>query len=328
MFDNKKEDVAAFHSYNAFLKKLIDYAGIFPPTQLPLETAIRNYASYLNGSDAWMIGPFVYPAYKLEDLEPYLPLFSVKNPLTISALGRKGENESQSLKLLEDDLIAIERFRKKHGKQVKINHFEFPVPFLHFSTAYIENVKNLVKNDKLTCYCELPINKEDKAWEKKLNHVLASIAMLNQNATHLLGGKLRMGGMKASLIPTVDVVASFIHSCKEHKVPTKFTAGLHHPISMYRSEVHTEMHGFINVFVSGLMAHSHDLDKETITNILNEKKAKRFSFKKDKIAWDDLEIKTDEITNLRKSYLHSYGSCSFDIPRIEFRELNMIERGY
>ncbi len=39
----------------ALLERLIDYAGIYPPAALPLETAVANFGSYQNGDFSWML---------------------------------------------------------------------------------------------------------------------------------------------------------------------------------------------------------------------------------------------------------------------------------
>src|SRR5438552_3294700 len=46
----------------ALLAGVVDYAGLFPPARLPLDQAIRRYAEYRQGTDAWMLGRFVCPA--------------------------------------------------------------------------------------------------------------------------------------------------------------------------------------------------------------------------------------------------------------------------
>lgn len=39
----------------ALLESLIDYAGIYPPAALPLDTALANYKAYRDGGHAWML---------------------------------------------------------------------------------------------------------------------------------------------------------------------------------------------------------------------------------------------------------------------------------
>lgn len=46
----------------ALLESVIDYAGLYPPAKLPLDTAISNYSSYRNGEYAWLLRWFVVSA--------------------------------------------------------------------------------------------------------------------------------------------------------------------------------------------------------------------------------------------------------------------------
>src|SRR4051812_2193031 len=56
------------------LEGLIDYAGLFPPAALDMAAAMRNYAAYRQGEDAWMIGRFVVPAARKGEVDPGWPL--------------------------------------------------------------------------------------------------------------------------------------------------------------------------------------------------------------------------------------------------------------
>ena len=53
----------------ALLGSLIDYAGLFPPAELPMRAAVARYASSRSGEDAWMLGRFVLPLARLEEFE-------------------------------------------------------------------------------------------------------------------------------------------------------------------------------------------------------------------------------------------------------------------
>ena len=61
------------------MQGLIDYAGMFPPAALDLATAARNYADYRAGGHAWMLGRFIVPAARLDEVDPTWPL-SVLGP--------------------------------------------------------------------------------------------------------------------------------------------------------------------------------------------------------------------------------------------------------
>ena len=58
-------------SAHAFFREIVDYAGLFPPAQLALDAAIQNYARYPQQPDAWLLGRFICPAPKLDQLAPF-----------------------------------------------------------------------------------------------------------------------------------------------------------------------------------------------------------------------------------------------------------------
>ncbi|HEY7854910.1 MAG TPA: hypothetical protein VIC32_00580 [Terriglobales bacterium] len=51
------------------LSGAIDYAGMFPPAQLPLERAAANYTRYAAGENRWALGRFVVPASAVDTLK-------------------------------------------------------------------------------------------------------------------------------------------------------------------------------------------------------------------------------------------------------------------
>src|SRR5579875_1799688 len=57
----------AMSAAEALLTHIVDYAGLFPPASLGMESAVRNYQSYLGGDDAWMLGNFLVPAHRLDE---------------------------------------------------------------------------------------------------------------------------------------------------------------------------------------------------------------------------------------------------------------------
>jgi hypothetical protein len=91
------------------LHDAIDYAGLFPPAGLDMGPAVRNYAAYRAGADAWALGRFIVPAVRLGELEdaaaPLLPRDSA-DPWRLGVLLG---NE------LERELNALAEFNRRHG---------------------------------------------------------------------------------------------------------------------------------------------------------------------------------------------------------------------
>src|SRR5437868_11714565 len=95
-------------SLQALLRQSIDYAGLFPPAELPLEPALKNHAAYVRGGDAWMLNTFVLPAGQFPTARPYFASFDSEHTLRISALGGKSENGTNFRQKLEAVATAIE----------------------------------------------------------------------------------------------------------------------------------------------------------------------------------------------------------------------------
>jgi hypothetical protein len=53
----------------ALLENLIDYAGLFPPSALPMAAAAANYQRYRQSAEQWMLARFVVPVSRLDEME-------------------------------------------------------------------------------------------------------------------------------------------------------------------------------------------------------------------------------------------------------------------
>jgi hypothetical protein len=70
------------------LNGLIDYAGLFPPAELPMPEALRNYAAYRDGEYAWALGRFIVPAARVGEVDPGWPVSVLhKQPRPIEVAG-------------------------------------------------------------------------------------------------------------------------------------------------------------------------------------------------------------------------------------------------
>ncbi|MEH7342381.1 hypothetical protein V7122_00595 [Bacillus sp. JJ1532] len=302
---NWKEDAISH-----FMTELIDYAGLFPPAQLPLRAAILNYHSYLHKEDSWMLGPFVIPASQLGELESFRDLFNEQYPLRLSIILSKSDE-------LKIDLNAIQLFMETYETAGMIDAIEVP-PSLQMNLGIFDKLDKFISGYRI--YCEIAGTIE------QLQSSLDRIKFLNQDYSRPIGIKFRMGGIAANLFPSPEEAAFVIHECKKRELSLKFTAGLHHPIRQYRKEVGTFMHGFVNVFTASIMAHSLSIPKETIQAILLEDNPENFTFTTNELIWRNLAVSSLEINAARDVFALSYGSCSFDEPREELGELALFQK--
>jgi hypothetical protein len=135
---------------------------------------------------------------------------------------------------------------------------------------------------------------------------------------------LRCGGLDAKAFPTAEQVAFVIATCRDAGVPLKFTAGLHHPLRHFDADLQTHMHGFLNVFGAGVLAHARELDEETIQAIIEDEDPHHFVFEEARFRWKDHSATLEEIVAARKYAVLSFGSCSFDEPLADLRQLGLL----
>ena len=119
-------------------------------------------------------------------------------------------------------------------------------------------------------------------------------------------------------------VAGVIAECALAKVPLKFTAGLHHPLRRHDSSLKTQVHGFLNVFVAGVLAAEHQLPETTLRELLQEESPQAFRFNETGVEWRQWHAGTAEIELARRYTVTSFGSCSFEEPRDDLRALGWI----
>ncbi|MFM1653372.1 hypothetical protein ACI7RC_14865 [Brevibacillus sp. B_LB10_24] len=312
-------------SLDRFLEGLFDYAGLFPPASLPLEESIRRYAAYQESDDAWMLGRFIVPAARLNELEPHLSLFLAERPLSCAALGRKSEDEAECLAGLRKDLTQIQDFCQRYADIADIGVLELPLPpAAPPANGLLETIAAEAQRHGLELFCEAayPFAAD---WRRQMTAALDAIAAYNasKGGTITIGLKFRTGGLHAAAFPSPAELAFVLAGCRDRRIPLKFTAGLHHPIRMYRAEVGTRMHGFVNVFTAGLLAHERNAPEELIEQILADEDSASFSFTADGLAWRGISLSVPAIARLRASMLRSYGTCSFDEPRDDLRALHI-----
>jgi hypothetical protein len=306
---------------NASLRKLlsgvIDYAGLFPPAKLPLDQAIRNYLRYLAGPDAWMLGGFVVPATALESLAPYHgELTATFVPARFAVLGRGGASHEAVLEGLAEDRQVMQRFRE--AGRFAADVLELRGPLDSETAADAAQAAGGVA----AVFYEISFAGDWRPW---LTAVASALAWFNASqAERRAGLKLRTGGLEASAFPTVEEVAFVLHACRDAGVPLKFTAGLHHPVRRFDAGLRCYMHGFVNVFVAGVLAHARRLDEEALRAVLANEDPPGFVFGDDGLSWRDLRASGEEIAAARRDFVTSFGSCSFDEPRDELRALGWL----
>jgi hypothetical protein len=301
----------------ALLFGILDYAGLFPPAKLPLDQALRNYARYRREADTWMLGRFVIPAARLGELAAYHedPLRSGPT-FVFTALGRSGETIQEFLAGLKSDLQDISTFRTRLGERVDMLEARLPAdladPRTPDSVQVLNQIVRYVDSAGLRLFIEA---------SGRPGGLLEQMARLRAEP---VGFKLRCGGLEASAFPSSEQIAAVLRACLDAGVPFKATAGLHHPLPRFDSALKVRMHGFVNLFLAGVLAHARNLSAEQIVQVLNDDRPEHFTFDDEGASWRNVRATTAEITAARRDAVLSFGSCSFDEPREDLLSLGWL----
>lgn len=309
------------HTTRTLFNALIDYAGLFPPSELSMERAVENYASYRTSEQSWMLSRFVLPLAKLEPFEnaaqDFFPTDRTNDPWQLSAILSPTDIRAQI------DLIFA--FNSHHEETegaglVQIDSVEIRVPGANADGArFIDETMQQIP-EQIDAYFELPLGYD-------LRGVAAAIAGTGGRA------KVRCGGVTPDLIPSTASLADFIMTCHDADIAFKATAGLHHPVRAEQDLTYADnppratMHGFLNVFLAAAFVRRARADKETAKNILNETDPTNFRFTAGEVTYEDLSLSVGQLASAREAFVMSFGSCSFDEPVEDLRGLELLPVG-
>lgn len=300
---------AADSAVHALFENLIDYAGLFPPANLDMQPAVDNYAAYVAGTDQWMLERLIVPVGRLEEFERAaagkLPAAETDEPWPLSVLVSPAGDPQ-----LEDDLEAIVAFNERHCEPEQGLAIIDVIELKGDDPDAIDATLDMLP-DELFPFFEFD-------WSADIRGLVTTL--VGGDA----GAKIRTGGVTPESIPPIDRVAMFIDACAGGDVPFKATAGLHHPLRHADAAVGADMHGFLNVFVAGLMAIHHGVEAEGLEPMLAAESIEAFTLTGEDVGFGELTCTRDEVEDARLSFCISFGSCSFDDPREDLRGLGLL----
>lgn len=282
----------------ALLRHVVDYAGLFPPAGLDMESAVRNYQDALAGEDRWMLGSFVVPAARLgvfaESFERVC-CGEREPPWTLSVTCTD-----------EADQRAVEEFQEG---AVFLRSVEAKAADRTSAEAALCGLSN-----SRFCYVEFP--------PERAQEILPVLAAKHGRA------KLRTGGLTADAIPSVETVAGFLRACAAQRAPFKATAGLHHPVRGLHllapdGAARAMMHGFINLFLAAALAW-FGAEEAAVRWTLAEEDPTAFRVDDDVIRWHEHAMTADQLELVRRDFAISFGSCSFAEPVDDLRAMGWL----
>ncbi|MEP6850671.1 MAG: hypothetical protein ABI999_17570 [Acidobacteriota bacterium] len=301
-----EQNATVMESVRSLLTGAIDYAGLFPPSQLSMSEAVVNYALNRSGQHNWMLGRFVLPVARLSeflDIGSHYFAHAGQRGWHLSVLA--GEN-------VNDTIRQIVNFNEQNAPNVVIDSLEIKAN----SVSKIENTVAILPPG-LTTYFEIGMG-------ENFLDLVSTLAVRKQRA------KIRTGGVVPEDFPKSSEAIKFVRACVAANVPFKATAGLHHPIRCFRPLTYSPtgpkgtMHGFLNLFLmTGFARKSYK--KKRLEELMEDEFDEVFRFEEPRITWrEDNILDIFDIQQLRIAGITSFGSCSIDEPVADLQGLGIL----
>jgi hypothetical protein len=294
-------------SVRILLNEIIDYAGLFPPSQASMSEAVLNYTTYRHSNYGWMLGRFILPVSRLDEFydsaREFLP---------------RGREKAWRLSVLAgEDLAATVRsiveFNRKHSERAVCE-------LLEVKAATVSKIENTIATlpKAITPYFEIA------AAGRTFVDLVATLGIRKQRA------KIRTGGVTREEFPATRDIIRFVRTCQAANVPFKATAGLHHPIRCFKPLTYAPdapqgtMHGFLNMLLmTGFARESFRVS--LLEEIMEEEFEEVFEFAEGGVSWRGSHMLTlSHLERLRSKGMHSFGSSSFDEPVADLQEMGIL----
>ncbi len=303
---NLMNDAQPKESVRALLTEIVDYAGLFPPSQLSMEKAVADYAAYLESKYKWMLGRFVVPVARLDEFSESSKKFFVGEDEEVWKLSVTASDD------VYETVRGIEDFNRQSAGKAVADALEVKAG----SVLEIENIAaHLPEN--LTVYFELPPG-------GNLSDLIITLAIAKHRA------KIRTGGITPDAFPAVERITRFMRVCLAANVPFKCTAGLHHPLRCEKPLTYEadaplgKMNGFLNVFLAAAFL-QQGYEPKLIHALLKDERIDNFQFRDDGVLWrQEYFAHTTQLKVLRERSLVSFGSCSFVEPIDDLKEIGLL----
>ena len=199
---------------------LFDDAALFPPGDAPMATAVPAHR-HLRARLGDLVGPFVVPAVRLDELSEHL---GDGEPVGVSVIAAAGDLPAAAARV--DALPGL-----------VLAAVEVPVATDAATAREAVRVLDGVLPDGVPAAVELPRS-------AARDEVLDVLAGTGHRA------KLRTGGVRAALFPSPEELAATLRACVARDVALKCTAGLHSAVRHTDPATGFAHHGFLNLLAA------------------------------------------------------------------------------
>ncbi|WP_204358493.1 hypothetical protein [Streptosporangium sp. 'caverna'] len=280
---------------------LVDDAGLFPPTSLPMAEALERHRTDLAGNNPVLTHRFLCPASRLAELRAHLT-FPIRLGLILDTpdVPSPGDVAVELVEVRQppgDSPTAVsERLNPLLPGGARL-FVEVP-PGNHASPLHDTAPPGSSPHDDTRPSPDSP------------SHAAPPGSSPHDAARP--GLKFRCGGLTADAFPTAHDLGAAITHCVEHGIPFKATAGLHNAVRHFDPALGVDRHGFLNL-VLAVCAAVEGRDPVPVLKLTDVGELVRLA-----------QAVPDDTAGRARSLLVSYGSCSTQTPIEDLVALGLI----
>ena len=296
------------------LSESIDYAGLSGIAPLPMREALLEFVTHHQSGIKKLVSHFVMPHHQLKELAKFSDRRDrIDGPLNLCIVGPEVENLQQFKSVvlnIEKDILAV---HSGFPGESRTNILELMLP-----RTSVENLnpEELVKaleavvitsaNSRLLphrVFFEIPKDTFDVLLAKKIIKVIAlhNKSILKRKIDNYLfsGFKLNCGNVEIGNMPSSEYLAEILLYARDANVAVKFGGDVAVTLPKFDYNTNLNQHGFLNIFMAGILAYTQDLNVEEAIEVLDEKNPDNFLLRDGYVAWRELAAPTMEIKMLR-----------------------------
>ena len=272
---------------------LLDDAALFPPGSAPMADALASHADYRGSTWSAVVGPFLCPASRIDEL------------LAATAADSNTAQVPIALAMVLDvgDDGAHQALRAA-ATSTAVNLVTVEVAHEHLGDDAAEVGTNLDRAMTVTGVLEAPRT----GFEQTLDLV---------GTPGWQVAKYRTGGVVADAFPTEAELAAFLVAATSRGVPFKLTAGLHHAVR-HTTAKGFEAPGVLNVLVATRTAQAAGGTAEVAATLAERDADVLVEAVR---SWDSTAG-----ADVRRS-LRSVGCCGVTEPLDDLRTLGLFDDG-
>ena len=296
----------------ALLRGIVDYAGLFPPSALPMKEAVANHAAYRSSNDRWALGRFVVPVARLDEFqEAVAGHLAIGAPWALSALA--GDDPASDAHRVN----AFHRWAERRARVAAMEARAGDGERVTAMTSAFPPRRATERDAGLEVWLEVPWALVPEGPGAGSDAELRTLLRAIRDAGAF--AKARTGGVTPDLFPSPERLLAFLRAAVDEGVRFKATAGLHHPLRgnyplTYAPDApRGVMFGYLNVFLATAVLRAGGSDEEGLAALV-ESDAAALTFGAEALEWGRFRFDAKELADLRVRTLGSFGSCSLREP--------------